>query len=66
MLMPIIYSLVLFVIYFITIIKGYKVGFDKKIYFDLFLAILPIAYTCLIILLARKGIVDTMFFLGFR
>lgn len=66
MIMPIIYSLVLSIIYFITIIKGYKVGLDKKIYFDFFLAILPIAYTFLIILLARKGIVDSMLFLGFR
>ncbi|PCJ56840.1 MAG: hypothetical protein COA79_17960 [Planctomycetota bacterium] len=65
-LLPMIYSLVLTVYYLVTIIRSYNMGIDKILYFDIFIAIAPIIYTLIIILLAGKGIVDSMLFLGFR
>ncbi len=65
-LLPIVYSLVISSLCLIDIFKDFKVGVDKKLYLDFFIALLPTMYTCLIILLMRKGIVDSMSFLGFK
>lgn len=65
-LFPIIYSLVLSALNLIKIVKNFKVGIDNRLYFDFMFAIFPILYICMVILLARKGIIDSMLFLEFK
>ncbi len=68
--LPIVYSLVSSAFHLSRIIKGIRessaAAMEKYLYLCFFISLLPILYIGLIVILARKGLLDASMFLGFK
>lgn len=68
-LLPLVYSLILALLYIIQITKNYHLTseiINKHLYVNFFVSITPIIYVLLIAILSRKGLINSEIFLGFK
>ncbi len=66
--LPFFYSILLSSIYLFFLIKSSRQGIENinKTYISLLISSIPLVYIGLVMILARKGIIDSYLFLGFR